>query len=116
MWYVIKVVTGKEKKMKDIIQNELKNIGLDKFVSQLLIPSQKVTQVRKGKKYNIEKNFFPGYILIECDSVNEIEGGIKHINGVSSILKQPLNQTEIDRILGKENKEIENEQSMGGIF
>lgn len=108
-WYVIKVVTGKERKIKEIIESELKIIGLDKFVNNLLIPSQKVIQIRKGKKYNIEKNFFPGYILIECDSVNEVEGAIKNINGVSSILKQPLSDSEINKILGnQENKEDPN--------
>jgi transcriptional antiterminator NusG len=103
-WYVIKVVTGKEKKMKETIESELRHNGLDKFVSRLLVPSQKVVQIRNGKKYNIEKNFFPGYILVECESIKDIEGGIKHIQGVSSILKDALKQSEIDRILGKENE------------
>ena len=106
-WYVIRVVTGKEKKLKETIENELKFTGLDKSVSGLLIPSQKVVQMRKGKKYNIEKNFFPGYILIECESINELESTIKNIKGVSSVLKQPLSQAEVDRILGRENKEAD---------
>jgi transcription termination/antitermination protein NusG len=104
MWYVIKVVTGKEKKMKETIENEFKHNGLDKFVSRLLIPSQKVVQIRNGKKYNIDKNFFPGYILVECENIKDIEGGLKHINGVSSILSDALKQSEVDRILGKENE------------
>ena len=103
-WYVIKVVTGKEKKMKETIESELRHNGLDKFISRLLIPSQKVVQIRNGKKYNIEKNFFPGYILVECGSIKDIEGGLKHIQGVSSILKDALKQSEVDRILGKENE------------
>lgn len=103
-WYVIKVVTGKEKKMKETIENEFRHNGLDKFVSRLLVPSQKVVQIRNGKKYNIEKNFFPGYILVECEDIKELEGGLKHIQGVSSVLKDPLKQSEVDRILGKENE------------
>lgn len=103
-WYVIKVVTGKEKKMKETIENEFRHNGLDKFVSRLLVPSQKVVQIRNGKKYNIEKNFFPGYILVECEDIKELEGGLKHIQGVSSVLKDSLKQSEVDRILGKENE------------
>jgi transcriptional antiterminator NusG len=107
-WYVIKVVTGKERKMKETIESELKYKGLDKLVSNLMIPSQKVVQIRNGKKYNIEKNFFPGYILIETESINEVEGALKLIKGVSSVLKDPLKQSEIDRILGKQEEQIDN--------
>jgi len=108
-WYVMKVIAGKEKKMKETIENEFKHNGLDKYVSQFLVPSQKIVQIRNGKKYNIDKNFFPGYILVECENIKDIEGGLKHINGVSSVLSDPLKQSEIDRILGREeNKESDN--------
>jgi len=102
-WHVIKVVTGKEKKMKELIESELRITGLDKFVSTLLIPTQKQVQIRNGKKYNVEKNYFPGYILIECD-IKEVEGNLKHISGVSSILDVPLSDKEINRILGKQEE------------
>lgn len=108
-WYVIKVITGKEKKMKDTIESELKSNGLIKYVSRLLVPSQKTVQIRNGKKYNIEKNLYPGYILIECESMKEIEANIKHINGVSSILKQSLTQVEVDRMIGREEKKESND-------
>lgn len=103
-WYVIKVASGKERKIKELIESELKRNSTENIISNLLIPYRKEIQLRKGKKVHIEKNFFPGYIFVECDSINEVESHIKHINGVSSILKQPLNQIEIDRILEKENK------------
>lgn len=103
-WYVIKVVTGKEKKMKETIENELKEKNNENIISTLLVPSQKTIQLRKGKKIHVEKNFFPGYIFVECEYINEVESNIKHINGVASILKQPLSQLEVDRILGNDNK------------
>jgi transcriptional antiterminator NusG len=103
-WYVIRVVSGKEKKMKETIENKLKENNMLHIISNLLVPSHKDIQLRRGKKVNVEKNFFPGYIFVECESINEVEANIKHINGITSILKQPLAQTEIDRILGRENK------------
>lgn len=103
-WYVIKVVTGKEKKMKETIENELKEKNNENIISTLLVPTQKTIQLRKGKKIQVEKNFFPGYIFVECETINEVESNIKHINGVASVLKQPLTQLEIDRILGNDSK------------
>ena len=94
--------------MKETIENEFKHNGLDKYVSQFLVPSQKIVQIRNGKKFNIDKNFFPGYILVECENIKDIEGGLKHINGVSSVLSDPLKQSEIDRILGRQDTKDDN--------
>lgn len=109
-WFVIRVVSGKEKKMKETIENKLNENNMSHIISNLLIPSHKDIQLRRGKKVNVEKNFFPGYIFVECESINDVEANIKHINGITSILKQPLSQIEIDRILGRESKKdaIEN--------
>ena len=103
-WYVIKVVSGKEKKMKEMIEHELKFKNSQNVISQLLIPSEKSLQIRNGKKVNVEKNIYPGYILVECESISDVEANIKHVPGVSSVLKQPLSQSEIDRILGIHDK------------
>jgi len=108
-WYVIRVLSGKEKKMKDLIERELKKNGVENIISTLLIPIQKNVQIRKGKKVSVDKNLFPGYILVECESISEVETNIKHINGISSILKQPLSSSEIDRILGKEENKQDDE-------
>lgn len=101
-WYVIKVQSGKEKKTKELIEKELSLNKKESVISTLLIPSQKTIQIRKGKKINVDKNLFPGYLFIECESINEVESNIKHVNGVASILKQPLTKTEVDRMLGQE--------------
>jgi transcriptional antiterminator NusG len=105
-WYVIRVATGKEKKVKDLIEFELN----DKNVSvNLKIPMENKIVIRKGKKVNTEKSFFPGYIFVECNSISEVEGIIKNIKGVSSILKQPLTEREINRFLIKKEKEENND-------
>ena len=103
-WYVIKVVSSKEKKIKESIEHELKRNSVENIISNLLVPSRKEIQIRRGKKVHIDKNFFPGYIFVECEFINEVEAYIKHINGVASILKQPLTQNEVNRILDIENK------------
>lgn len=104
-WYTIKVISGKEKKTKEAIENELKKNKTEHIISKLLIASQKSVQLRNGKKVNVEKNSFPGYIFVECESINDVEGNIKHLGGIS-VLKQPLSTSEIERILGnKEDKQ-----------
>lgn len=107
-WYVIRVVNGKEKKTKESIENELKKNNVEYLVSNLLIATEKTVQIRRGKKINVEKNFFPGYIFVETDSINEVESNVKYINGVASVLKNPLTEKEVERILGRNNKKEEN--------
>ena len=103
-WFVIRVVSGKEKKIKESIENLLKINNKVGILSTLLIPTQKSVELRRGKKVNIDKNFFPGYIFVECESIDEVEANIKHVNGVASILKQPLTEKEIERFLIKDDK------------
>lgn len=107
-WYVIRVVNGKEKKTKESIESELKKNNVEYLVSNLLIATEKAIQIRRGKKINVEKNFFPGYIFVETDSINEVESNVKYINGVASVLKNPLTEKEVERILGRTNKKEEN--------
>ena len=107
-WYVIKVMNGKEKKMKEAIEIKLKETNMESIISQMLVPSQKAIQLRRGKKISVEKQSFPGYIFVECESISDVEANVKHINGVTSILKQPLTSKEIEGILGRtEKKEVE---------
>ena len=61
-WYVLRVIGGKEKKVKEYIENEVASLGLQDYVSQVLIPTEKIYQVRNGKKISKERNFFPGYV------------------------------------------------------
>src|ERR1035437_11174135 len=83
-WYVLRAVGGKEKKVKEYIDSEISRLNLKDFVSQVLIPTEKVYQIRKGKKVSKERNFFPGYVLIEATLVGEIIHTIKNIPGVRS--------------------------------
>ncbi len=105
-WYVVKAISGKEKKVKELIESEINHQNLQDFVSQVLIPTEKVYQVRKGKKISKERNFFPGYVLIEAALVGEVAHIIKNVTGVLGFLGSkgepiPMRTTEVNRILGK---------------
>lgn len=105
-WYVVRAVSGSEKKVKQYIDNEINRLALNEFVSQVLIPTEKVYQIRKGKKISTERNYFPGYVLVEAALVGEIPHIIKNIPGVLGFLGSggeavPLRMSEVNRILGK---------------
>jgi len=105
--YVVRAISGKEKKVKQYIEVEINRLGLSDFVSQVLIPMEKIYQIRNGKKISKERSFFPGYILIEAALVGEIPHAIKNITGVIGFLGDkngdplPLRPSEVNRILGK---------------
>ena len=61
-WYVVRAVSGKEKKVREYIQMEMTRMGYADYVPQLLIPTEKIYQIRNGKKISKERSFFPGYI------------------------------------------------------
>ena len=118
-WYVVRAISGKEKKVKDFIESEIKALGLDDFVAQVLIPTEKVYQIRNGKKVSKERNYFPGYVLIEASLVGEVPHVIKNINNVIGFLGAekrgepiPLRQSEINRILGKVDELAESGEAL----
>jgi len=107
-WYVLRTVGGKEKKVKEYIENEIANAGLQEYISQVLIPTEKVYQIRNGKKISKERNFFPGYVLVEVALVGEIPHMLKNISNVIGFLGDtkggepvPMRQSEVNRILGR---------------
>jgi transcriptional antiterminator NusG len=71
-WYVLRAIGGKEKKVKEYVESEISRLELGDFVTQILIPTEKVYQIRNGKKISKERNYFPGYVLIEAALVGEI--------------------------------------------
>lgn len=111
-WYVLRVVSGQEKKVKSYLETEIERSKLKEAIPQVLIPSEKVYEMRNGKKKLRERNFFPGYVLVSADlengeayhTVNNIPGVIGFLgNNSASSSKDPvpLRQSEVNRILGK---------------
>ena len=120
-WYVVRAVSGSEKKIKQYIDNEIVRLGIQDAVSQVLIPMEKVFQIRKGKKVTKERNFFPGYILIEAILDSEIEHVIKNIPGVLGFLGNKgeaiqMRQNEVNRILGKVDELADKGEEMYETF
>ncbi|MEO5675100.1 MAG: transcription termination/antitermination protein NusG [Chitinophagales bacterium] len=107
-WYVMRVISGKERKIKEYIENEVSRSGWNEIVTQVLVPMEKIYKVKEGKKVIKERTFFPGYILLEADETRinaDILSTIKNITGIIGFLggtkPQALRKTEVNRILGK---------------
>ena len=126
-WYVLRAISGQEKKVKTYMENELARQGVSDSVPQILIPTEKIYEIRKGKKVIREKNLFPGYILVEADLAGEVSHILTSTPGVIGFLQAnneeievtkveggkvkktkvivkkpvPINQAEVNRILGK---------------
>ncbi len=107
-WYVLRVISGKEHKLKSQIENEISRYGLQDYVGEILIPTEKVIKLQKGKRITKEKTLFPGYIYIEADLSGELPHIIKSVPGVMGFLTavkggdpMPLSPMEVNRLLGK---------------
>lgn len=116
-WYVVRAVSGQENKIKNYIEGEISRLNLEDFIKQVLVPTEKVVQIRNGKKVNKEKVYFPGYIMVQANLAGEIPHIIKSINGVIGFLGEvkggdpvPLRMSEVNRMLGKVDElAVENE-------
>ncbi len=105
-WYVLRAMSGKENKVKEYIEAEIKNGSLGGLVSQVLIPTEKYYSVRNGKRVIKERTYLPGYVLVEAELVGEIAHVLQNTPNVIDFLggaasPVPLRPAEINRILGK---------------
>ncbi len=122
-WYVIRAIGGKEKKVKEYIESEIRRLKLDDFITQVLIPTEKVYQIRNGKKVSKERIFYPGYVLIEAALVGEIPHILKDIPNVIGFLGDPktgdptpLRQSEANRILGRVDELADSDEEINVPF
>ena len=107
-WYVVRSISGSENKIKDYIEREISHAGLEDYVDQIIVPTEKVVQIRNGKKIQKDKVYMPGYIVINANLEGEIGHIIKGVNGVIGFLGEtkggdpvPLRKSEVNRLLGK---------------
>lgn len=121
-WYVIRAISGKEKKVKQYIDAEIARLKLEDTVSQVLIPTEKVYQIKNGKKVSKERSYLPGYVLLEATLTGEIPHIIQNIPGVINFLgpkgeaPAPLRQSEVNRILGKVDELADTEEMLNIPF
>jgi len=118
-WYVVRAVSGKEKKVKEYLDLEVSRMKLNDYVEQVLIPTEKIFQMRNGKKISKERSYLPGYVLIEATLMGEVAHVIKNAPNVIGFLGTekggepvPMRLSEVNRILGKVDELSEIEQEM----
>ena len=116
-WYVLRAVTGQETKVKEYIEAEMRHDeNLNSHVSQILIPTEKHTSLRNGKRVVMEKNYLPGYILVEAKLEGEIAHRLRFMPNVLGFLggldnPSPVRQSELNKMLGNaEEMEIQGEE------
>ena len=107
-WYVLRAIGGKEKKAKEYLESEISRLNLQDYIEQVLIPTEKVYQIRNGKKISKERNYFPGYVLVEAALTGEIPHILRNIPNIIGFLGSevdqmptPLRPSEVNRILGR---------------
>ncbi|MEG1622482.1 MAG: transcription termination/antitermination protein NusG [Alistipes sp.] len=111
-WYVVRAIGGKENKVKEYIEAEIRHNHIEDYISQILIPTEKVYTIRNGKKVSKEKVSYPGYILIEAALVGQVPMIIRNSPNVLGflgdtkedsrrMLATPLRPQEVSRILGR---------------
>ena len=107
-WYVLRAISGKEAKVKEVLDAAIKNTDLGNYVFQVLIPTEKVLTVRNGKKVVKEKNLYSGYVFVEANLQGEVMHELRNTTNVIDFLKgegkdaQPeaLRESEVNRMLG----------------
>jgi transcription termination/antitermination protein NusG len=106
-WYALRAVSGQENKVKAYIDTEVARLGIEDYVSQVLVPTEKVVTVKDGKKTTKDKVYYSGYIMIEANLTGEIPHIIKSVTNVIGFLGEtkngdpvPLRQSEVNRMLG----------------
>ena len=105
-WYVVHVHSGFEKKVAQAITEQSQRKGLAEYFSQVLVPMEEVIEVRRGKKVNSERKFFPGYILINMDMTDESWHLVKDTPKVTGFLgssgkPSPISKEEAQAILSQ---------------
>ncbi len=111
-WYVVRAIGGKENKVKEYIEAEIRHRNLQDYIAQVLIPTEKVYSIRNGKKISKERVSYPGYVLVEAAMVGEIPFILRNTPNVLGFLGDsredsrkmiatPLRPQEVSRILGR---------------
>ena len=112
-WYVLRVVSGKERKVKEYLDKEVNRSGWSETIKQVFLPMEKVYKVQNGKKVMREKNYFPGYVMIEVSDGKLSDDMVQHISSISNVMHFltdgkgskgniiSLRKAEVNKMLGK---------------
>lgn len=107
-WYVVNTLSGHEQKARDGLNARIVSLGLQDRIHEVLLPTTKVTEFKKGRKETVERKLYPGYLLIRCDLDDDTWFAIRNTPGISGFAGQnqrgqqpvPLSAKEVERITG----------------
>lgn len=111
-WYIVHAYSNFEKKVQESIREQVKQRHLDALFDEILVPTEKVVEVRRGRKVDTERKFFPGYVLVKCELTDEAYHLIKNTPKVTGFLgadnkPMPISEAEAGRILHQVQEGIE---------
>ncbi len=111
-WYIVHAYSNFEKKVAEAIREQAKSSGLEDQFSDILVPTEDVVEIRRGRKINTERKFFPGYVLVKMDLTDEAYHLIKNTPKVTGFLGQgnkpmPVSEKEVQRIMGAIEEGVE---------
>ena len=112
-WYVLRVVSGKERSVKEYLDKDIARNGWTNIIIQVFLPMEKVFKVQNGKKVMREKNYFPGYVMLEVEDGKLSDDVVQHVSNISNIMHFltdgkgskgniiSLRKAEVNKMLGK---------------
>ena len=111
-WYVVHVYSGFEKKVAEAIREQAHQKGMDELFEEILVPTEEVVEMRRGQKVTAERKFFPGYVLIKMDLIDESWHLVKDAPKVTGFLgprgrPSPISESEAQRILHQVQEGVE---------
>ena len=111
-WYIVHAYSNFENKVRDSILEQARQKGLEELFEQVIVPTEKVVEVRRGRKVDTERKFFPGYVLVKCDLTDQVYHLIKNTPKVTGFLgadnkPMPISEAEADRIKGQVAEGVE---------
>ena len=106
-WYVINTYSGHENKVKHNLEHRVQTMGQNRRVRQVVVPTEEVSEIKDGKKVNVEKRTMPGYVLVQMDMTDDAWGLVKNTPGVTGFVGArnkplPLSPAEVDNLLHTE--------------
>ena len=111
-WYIVHAYSNFEQKVADAIREQAHNQGLDDSFSEILVPTEDVVEIRRGRKVNAERKFFPGYVLVKMELSDEAYHLVKNTPKVTGFLgsgskPMPVSEKEVARIVGAMEEGVE---------
>jgi transcriptional antiterminator NusG len=121
-WYVVKVQSGREESIKEAIERRVKIEGLEEYYGQIVIPVERVTEMRSGKRVQKERKLYPGYLMVEVEYNDRILYLFRETSGVGDFVggsvhrpPPPMSDREIERMLHGQQKGVETKPEEGKV-